>query len=107
MRYPEFPEPLGVFRAVESELYDVNVRQQNVDAIAKYGEGDLQELLWGMRHGRWGRQIQSMYREPSTESSDSWIAPTVILRYAEGCSPVYPVGVDPSEYLPGYCYDFR
>ncbi|HWE03605.1 MAG TPA: 2-oxoacid:ferredoxin oxidoreductase subunit beta [Tepidisphaeraceae bacterium] len=47
MRYPEFPEPLGVFRAVESELYDVNVRQQNADAIAKYGEGNLQQLLSG------------------------------------------------------------
>ena len=47
LRYPEFPEPLGVFRAVEQETYDANVRQQNVDAMAKKGPGDLQELLSG------------------------------------------------------------
>jgi 2-oxoglutarate ferredoxin oxidoreductase subunit beta len=47
LRYPDFPEPLGVFRAVEQETYDHNVRQQNVDAMAKKGLGDLQGLLNG------------------------------------------------------------
>jgi len=47
MRYPEFPEPLGVFRAVEQEVYDENVRSQNTVAIAKQGAGDLQHLLSG------------------------------------------------------------
>jgi 2-oxoglutarate ferredoxin oxidoreductase subunit beta len=47
MRYPDFPEPLGVFRAVESERYGEIVRKQNQQAIAKLGEGDLQSLLTG------------------------------------------------------------
>ncbi|HET6249556.1 MAG TPA: 2-oxoacid:ferredoxin oxidoreductase subunit beta [Tepidisphaeraceae bacterium] len=47
MRYPDFPEPLGVFRAVESETYDRNVQQQNADAIAKQGGGNLQALING------------------------------------------------------------
>jgi 2-oxoglutarate ferredoxin oxidoreductase subunit beta len=47
MRYPEFPEPLGVFRAVEQEVYDENVRSQNTMAVSKQGPGDLQHLLSG------------------------------------------------------------
>jgi 2-oxoglutarate ferredoxin oxidoreductase subunit beta len=47
MRYPEFPEPLGVFRAVEKERYGQLVRSQNEEAIAKLGKGDLQELVTG------------------------------------------------------------
>jgi 2-oxoglutarate ferredoxin oxidoreductase subunit beta len=47
MRYPDFPEPLGVFRAIESPQYGTIVRQQNEQAIAKQGEGDLQKLLTG------------------------------------------------------------
>ena len=47
MRHPEFPEPMGVFRAVEQEQYDQIVRRQNQQAIAKAGEGDLQKLITG------------------------------------------------------------
>jgi 2-oxoglutarate ferredoxin oxidoreductase subunit beta len=47
MRHPDFPEPLGVFRAVDHEAYGDTVRQQNRDAVAKQGEGDLQSLLNG------------------------------------------------------------
>ena len=47
MRYPDFPEPLGVFRAVEADRYDETVRRQNQQAIAKLGEGDLQKLITG------------------------------------------------------------
>ena len=47
MRYPEFPEPLGVFRAVEQERYAELVRRQNEQAIAKLGRGDLQKLVTG------------------------------------------------------------
>jgi 2-oxoglutarate ferredoxin oxidoreductase subunit beta len=47
MRYPEFPEPLGVFRAVEQERYGDLVRQQNEQAIARLGRGDLQKLVTG------------------------------------------------------------
>src|SRR5205085_3257861 len=39
MRYPDFPEPLGVFRAVEQERYGTLVRRQNEQAIAKLGKG--------------------------------------------------------------------
>src|SRR5689334_3000135 len=47
MRYPDFPEPLGVFRAVEQELYGELVRRQNEQAVAKLGRGDLQKLVTG------------------------------------------------------------
>ena len=47
MRYPEFPEPLGVFRAVEHERYGQLVRRQNEQAIEKLGKGDLQQLVTG------------------------------------------------------------
>jgi 2-oxoglutarate/2-oxoacid ferredoxin oxidoreductase subunit beta len=47
MRYPEFPEPLGVFRCVEQERYGNLVRKQNEAATAKLGRGDLQKLITG------------------------------------------------------------
>jgi 2-oxoglutarate ferredoxin oxidoreductase subunit beta len=47
LRYPEFPEPMGVFRNVSQGRYDDLVRQQNSDAIAKRGAGDLQKLVTG------------------------------------------------------------
>jgi 2-oxoglutarate ferredoxin oxidoreductase subunit beta len=45
MRYPEFPEPIGVFRAVEKPQYDQRLNQQIQEAIAKKGEGDLAALF--------------------------------------------------------------
>jgi len=47
MRYPEFPEPMGVFRAVERDVYGDLVRGQNRDAVARLGAGDLQHLITG------------------------------------------------------------
>lgn len=47
LRYPEFPEPMGVFRAVEEPGYARMVHAQISDAIAQHGEGDLQALLTG------------------------------------------------------------
>jgi 2-oxoglutarate ferredoxin oxidoreductase subunit beta len=47
MRYPDFPEPLGVFRAVEQARYAELVRRQNDEAVAKQGRGDLQKLVTG------------------------------------------------------------
>jgi 2-oxoglutarate ferredoxin oxidoreductase subunit beta len=47
MRYPDFPEPMGIFRAVEQQQYGNIVRKQNEQAIAKSGAGDLQQLLTG------------------------------------------------------------
>ena len=45
MRYPEFPEPLGVFRCVEKPTYDELCDKQIKDAIAAKGPGDVMELL--------------------------------------------------------------
>src|SRR5690606_41657574 len=47
MHYPDFPEPLGIFRAVQRETYDNAVRQQTEQATSRFGEGDLQKLITG------------------------------------------------------------
>jgi 2-oxoglutarate ferredoxin oxidoreductase subunit beta len=47
MRYPDFPEPLGVFRDVEQERYATIVRKQMEAALARQGPGDLQKLITG------------------------------------------------------------
>lgn len=46
MRQPDFPEPLGVFRAVEQETYVNTVRKQIEAATAK-GGADIQGLIDG------------------------------------------------------------
>lgn len=45
MHYPEFPEPIGVFRDVERPIYDAQVNAQVSEAVAKRGEGDLESLF--------------------------------------------------------------
>jgi 2-oxoglutarate ferredoxin oxidoreductase subunit beta len=47
MRYPDFPEPMGVFRDVAHERYVDTVRKQIAKAKEQRGEGDLQKLLTG------------------------------------------------------------
>jgi 2-oxoglutarate ferredoxin oxidoreductase subunit beta len=47
MRQPDFPEPLGVFRAIEQPTYGEMVHEQVSDAIKARGEGDLQDLVTG------------------------------------------------------------
>ena len=47
MRYPDFPEPLGVFRSVEHERYVDSVRKQMRAAAEKHGRGDVQKLITG------------------------------------------------------------
>jgi len=42
---PDFPIPLGVFRAVETSTYEAMLAQQVDDAIASRGPGDLASLL--------------------------------------------------------------
>jgi 2-oxoglutarate ferredoxin oxidoreductase subunit beta len=44
MRRPEFPEPVGVLRAIERPTYDELANSQIKDAIAKFGPGDLDKL---------------------------------------------------------------
>jgi 2-oxoglutarate ferredoxin oxidoreductase subunit beta len=45
MHYPEFPEPIGVFRDVERPIYDEQVNTQVADAQAKRGQGDLAAMF--------------------------------------------------------------
>jgi len=45
MRYPEFPEPIGVFRAIDAPKYDEMLNQQVDDAREKQGDGDLKTLF--------------------------------------------------------------
>ena len=45
MRYPEFPEPIGVFRAVDRPKYDEELNSQLQRAIDKKGAGDLNGMF--------------------------------------------------------------
>ena len=45
MRFPEFPEPIGVFRAVERPRYEDLMQQQVEDARRDRGAGDLHSLF--------------------------------------------------------------
>jgi 2-oxoglutarate ferredoxin oxidoreductase subunit beta len=45
MRHPEFPEPIGVFRAVDRPKYDEQLNTQVAEAIQRQGPGDLQTLF--------------------------------------------------------------
>jgi 2-oxoglutarate ferredoxin oxidoreductase subunit beta len=45
MRYPEFPEPIGVFRAVDRPKYDELLGAQVDEARRTRGEGDLAALF--------------------------------------------------------------
>ena len=47
MRYPEFPEPVGVFRDVQMPVYNEVVRGQLAEAAAKRGKGDIRKLIEG------------------------------------------------------------
>jgi CBS domain-containing protein len=45
MRYPEFPEPMGIFRQVQRPIYDQGVQAQVDHAIETQGKGDLNALF--------------------------------------------------------------
>jgi len=45
MRYPEFPEPIGVFRAVDRPRYDEEMSSQIAKARQARGDGDLDKLF--------------------------------------------------------------
>ena len=45
MRTPDFPEPIGVFRAVDRPRYDVLINEQVESARKERGDGDLDALL--------------------------------------------------------------
>ena len=42
---PNFPLPIGVFRAVEKPTYEAMLDHQVEDAVARRGKGDLKKLL--------------------------------------------------------------
>jgi 2-oxoglutarate ferredoxin oxidoreductase subunit beta len=43
---PEMPQPLGIFRSIESTIYEEGVNAQVEAAIAKKGEGKLEDLVF-------------------------------------------------------------
>jgi 2-oxoglutarate/2-oxoacid ferredoxin oxidoreductase subunit beta len=45
MEQPDFPQPVGIFRAVERATYEELMRDQIESAIAKSGAGDLTKLI--------------------------------------------------------------
>jgi 2-oxoglutarate ferredoxin oxidoreductase subunit beta len=45
MHWPDFPEPMGVIRAVERSTYEALVQQQVDEAIERQGEGNLDKLF--------------------------------------------------------------
>ncbi len=46
MRYPEFPEPIGVFRAIERPVYEQELLAQVNSAVQSRGKGDLRKLYY-------------------------------------------------------------
>ncbi len=47
MKYPELPEPIGVFRSVQRPTYEELVNGQISEVIARKGKGDLKKLIEG------------------------------------------------------------
>lgn len=45
MQHPEFPEPIGVFRAIDQPVYEGLVNDQIEDSIQKKGAGQLNQLF--------------------------------------------------------------
>lgn len=47
LRYPQFPEPIGVFRAIDAPVYDALIDDQVKRLTAEKGPPDMQKLLDG------------------------------------------------------------
>jgi 2-oxoglutarate ferredoxin oxidoreductase subunit beta len=45
MHHPELPEPIGVFRAVDKPIFDVELNAQVKQVRDKKGEGDINALI--------------------------------------------------------------
>jgi 2-oxoglutarate ferredoxin oxidoreductase subunit beta len=45
MHYPEFPEPIGVYRAVDRPIFEDRLHAQIREAASKRGEGDLEAMF--------------------------------------------------------------
>jgi 2-oxoglutarate ferredoxin oxidoreductase subunit beta len=46
MEQPDFPQPVGIFRAVERPSYDEMMAEQIETAIAKSGPGNIEKLIY-------------------------------------------------------------
>ena len=44
-KYPDFPEPIGVFRDIDRPIYEEKVTEQIEAARTKAGAGDLEKLF--------------------------------------------------------------
>jgi len=67
MRHPEFPEPIGVFRAVDRPRYDDELNKQLIAAREKQGEGDLDTLF--NTGDTWLVEVEEEYDEPLEASA--------------------------------------
>jgi 2-oxoglutarate ferredoxin oxidoreductase subunit beta len=47
MEYPDFPQPVGIFRAVERATYEDMLVDQIGAAVSKFGPGNLDKLING------------------------------------------------------------
>ena len=45
MHAPDFPEPIGVFRAIDRPIYDERLNAQVAQAQRAQGVGDLQKMF--------------------------------------------------------------
>ena len=81
MRYPEFPEPIGVFRCVEEPVYEEEVIEQVEESIRRKGEGDLRKLY---------------------HSADTWEVLSEADRSNGHQKPIVQTILEPSEFEEGY-----
>jgi 2-oxoglutarate ferredoxin oxidoreductase subunit beta len=47
MFWPEFPVPVGVFRATSRPTHDELIENQLASAVARVGQGDIEKVLNG------------------------------------------------------------
>jgi 2-oxoglutarate ferredoxin oxidoreductase subunit beta len=45
MEYPDFPQPVGIFRDVQRETYEDMMTHQIEEAVARQGRGQLHQLI--------------------------------------------------------------
>ncbi len=68
MRYPEVPEPIGVFRSIEKPIYEEGMMTQIEESIQRKGAGDLAKLYHAAE--TWETLPQP---EPIENNGRSWI----------------------------------
>ena len=77
MTHPNYPTPVGIFRAVERPTYEGNIHGQIAQATAKKGKGKLDDLILGGDY--WEvkddgeREVNTMGRDTSSAIQDEQI----------------------------------